>query len=702
MAKLGLGKLRKHFRILYNLGFAVLLFIFISDRKNLVKSPLFLGGDSSKASFRWSLERFESNSGPKASHKWIFNRDNSVLDIDRSRSRILIQNPSEARLNFSGILAISPADKQHSVTENSSETGLVVPTGLETVQNVQSGSLCAGLKEHTGYGSPCEFIKANKQCTSGGFFEYISFFYCTCEKWTIFGYVILALWLVALFYMLGNTAADYFCCSLEKLSKLLKLPPTVAGVTLLPLGNGAPDVFASIAAFMGADAGEVGLNSVLGGAVFITCVVAGLVSLFIAGSRAQIDRRSFIRDVCFFLLTLASLSLILFIGKINLWGALAFISIYILYAFTLAANEFMRKQTRKLKWDSMTPMQSFPGSTIPLGCEDEDDSMYSPLLDLESTTGLADGHGRLETSLPQWMWASNVAIFSNQGLSKTVEETRPLWGWSEDSENYQTRCSLSGFLQCLVEWPLTIPRQLTIPIVENERWSKGIAVASVTLSPILLALLWNIQEVKPLGIGKVVYVVGGILGAIFGTVGYFTTKTEHPPRTFLFPWVVGGFVMSIVWFYIIANELVALLVSFGVIFEINPSILGLTVLAWGNSMGDLMSNVALALNGGDGVQIAMSGCYAGPMFNTLVGLGVPLLLGSWSKQPAAYIVPKDTSLFYTLGFLVTGLLWALVVLPMNDMRPGKLLGIGLLTLYSSFLLLRLSSAFGLLSIPGLY
>lgn len=554
---------------------------------------------------------------------------------------------------------------------------------------------CVGINDHVGYANQCEFLKAHGKCTSGGFFDYITFFYCTCGDLRIFGLAVLFVWLAALFYMLGNTAADYFCCSLEKLSTLLNLPPTVAGVTLLPLGNGAPDVFSSIAAFVGTGAGEVGLNSVLGGAVFVTCIVVGAVSLTVAEKNVQIDKRCFIRDISFFLFTLAVLSVILIVGRVSVWGAFLFVSIYVVYAFTVAANEILRKHSRRLKLDVVTPLLPVAGSLFTHG-RGEGESIYSSLLEEDSETEAPN----LNTSLPQWMWASNFSMYSNHGVrGSNAMDSRPLWGWSDEREEETGVAPVSlSKLFLYMEIPLTIPRRLTIPIVEEDRWSKRYAVASTFFAPLLVVFLWNstreYSTISP-------YIIGVLISILLSSLSYMYTSSDRPPRRFLFPWVLGGFLMSIIWFYIVANELVGLLVSFGVILGINPSILGLTVLAWGNSMGDLMSNVALAMNGGDGAQIAMSGCYAGPMFNTLAGLGVSMLLSAWSAAPSVFVLPGDSSLLYTMGFLISGLLWALLVLLRSDMRPNKLLGTGLITLYLVFLSIRVGNAIGLLHLPGL-
>ncbi|KAJ1393264.1 Sodium/calcium exchanger membrane region [Sesbania bispinosa] len=252
----------------------------------------------------------------------------------------------------------------------------------------------------------------------------------------------------------------------------------------------------------------------------------------------------------------------------------------------------------------------------------------------------------------------------------------------------------------VLEMPLYLPRRLTIPVVCEERWSKLYAVFSVILAPILLSVLWDPHE--GFSTNLIVYGIGFLVGMILGVAALFTTEMSRPPKKCLFPWLAGGFVMSVTWSYIIAQELVGLLVSIGYICGISPSILGLTVLAWGNSLGDLMTNLTMALNGGpEGAQIAISGCYAGPIFNTLVGLGLSLVTCTWSEYPQSIVIPRDPYLWETLVFLVIGLVWALVVLIKRDMKLDGLLGGGLLVVYFISLFLRLIQTQGYLQFNDL-
>ena len=52
-----------------------------------------------------------------------------------------------------------------------------------------------------------------------------------------------------------------------------------------------------------------------------------------------------------------------------------------------------------------------------------------------------------------------------------------------------------------------------------------------------------------------------------------------------------------VWIYLLAEEIVGILRAIGVVANIDAAVLGLTVLAWGNSIGDLITDCALARAG---------------------------------------------------------------------------------------------------------
>ncbi|RDX97769.1 Cation/calcium exchanger 1, partial [Mucuna pruriens] len=514
---------------------------------------------------------------------------------------------------------------------------------------------CSDLHKYSDYDSKCLYVKSHVHCRSKGYINYLQIFYCSFGHSPILGHALLVMWLVVLFYLLGDTASNYFCNNLEGLSDILRLSPTIAGVTLLSLGNGAPDFFASVVSFTRSNDGAVGLNSILGGAFFVSSAVLGIISFLVNGNEIAIDKASFIRDVIFFLFSLFILLVIISIGKISLLGSICYVSIYFLYVCAVSATHFIYGGDRT-EAELASSSDDLAESGIPLlGCVDDEKPNVS-----------------------------NKEVIEDKGDKQE--------GFGNDSFDFTY---LSKFLQVL-ELPLCLPRRLTIPVVSEEGWSKPYAVISVTLAPVLFAALCNTQmENVSSRSSLVAYLTAALVGIVLGNMACVTTKSTSPPRKCLFPWLAGGFSMSVTWTYIIAEELVSLLVALGNVIGVSPSILGLTVLAWGNSLGDLIANGAMAKNGGaDGAQIAVSGCYAGPMFNILMGLGLPLVLSAWSEYPQSYVIPKDPSLYATLLFLMGGVLWALVILAKKNMKLDKSLGAGLLTIYLCFLFIRMAMAIG--------
>lgn len=522
---------------------------------------------------------------------------------------------------------------------------------------------CKDLQSLGDYQAKCHYLASHDPCVSEGYIDYLYIFYCNFGRLPLLGYCLLFLWLLVLFYLLGNTASEYFCYSLENLSSLLKLSPTIAGVTLLSLGNGAPDVFSSLVSFMGTGSGDIGINTVLGGASFVTCVVVGIMSCLVKQKQVRVNKKAFVRDICFFLFVLVILSFILLSGEITIWGAMGFLSMYIFYVVVVYSSD--------MRWSKV---QDF---------ERDANSSYGSDLTIPILNSVEKGEANF------------------------VEET----GLGGDTEVEMQKCCFClqlsepcKMLLFILEIPLYLPRRLTIPAVSEERWSKPFAVASVTLAPVLLSILWNPQdENTSIKSNIVVYGIGVLIGIAIGVIVYATTEKSSPPKKCLFPWLAGGFIMSVVWSYIIAEELVALLVSIGYIFSVSPSILGLTVLAWGNSLGDLITNLTMALNGSpEGAQVAISGCYAGPIFNILFGLGLSLVCSCWYKYPSSVVIPADPYLFETLGFLVASLLWAIVILPCRNMRLDRVLGAGLIVIYIVSLSLRLIQTLGSLQFQGTY
>mmetsp|Transcript_49599 Transcript_49599/g.44410 ORF Transcript_49599/g.44410 Transcript_49599/m.44410 type:complete len:660 (-) Transcript_49599:26-2005(-) len=183
--------------------------------------------------------------------------------------------------------------------------------------------------------------------------------------------------------------------------------------------------------------------------------------------------------------------------------------------------------------------------------------------------------------------------------------------------------------------------------------------------------------------GRIMYIISA---PIMYTL-YYTTPDVRKPRWK--SWWPLGFLMSIIWLGVYSYFMVWWATVVGRILGIPDAIMGLTILAAGTSVPDLITSVLVAKQGrGD---MAVSSSIGSNIFDILVGLPIPWLLYSIYKGGNPVVVNADgleISVLILLGMLVA----IVIIIKLCDWTMTKTLGIIMMVLYVGFVAQDLARA----------
>lgn len=515
----------------------------------------------------------------------------------------------------------------------------------------------------------CSHARQHCGGSSRGLFNYASLHFCHLDERRSVSVTVLVGAVVLQFYAIATAAELHFSAVVGRMAALLRLSPSMGGVTLLALGNGAPDVFASIAA-VGGDNARIGLGAILSAGTFVSALVVGFVAL--TAAPFAVKPSPFIRDVFFYMVAATTLFYIYLTGVIFLWQAVGLVMFYVMF---VAVVFWMDRDAAEGK--SLSAMEMGVGFDGGGG--------------FNSGVRVEEGFDRGNRTVDDMAYRKQLAVARASVKPTNFAEQTPI----AESRKTGWRYGKVAKLTKIWEVPVKLLLKLTIPSIRSTEWSRFYASANIVLCP--LALLYFCSSFIPYHY-PVVFLIPNVHFPLWMVVlaqscsigvAHYLIVSEPPDEEQKLA-VVVAFVMSVCWISFIAGELLGCLAALGVILKLSPALLGLTVLAWGNSIGDLVADVAVAKAGQP--AMAMAGCYAGPMFNMLIGLGLALVMRTAHSYPSGYYLHFHMSIVVAFGFLFLSLLGSLFVVTWSRFQVPRFWGFFLIALYVLFVVVSLMIA----------
>ncbi|XP_029861565.1 sodium/potassium/calcium exchanger 2 isoform X1 [Aquila chrysaetos chrysaetos] len=492
--------------------------------------------------------------------------------------------------------------------------------------------------------------------------------------------------MIYMFIALAIVCDEFFVPSLTVITEKLTISDDVAGATFMAAGGSAPELFTSLIGVFISHS-NVGIGTIVGSAVFNILFVIGMCALF---SREILNLTwwPLFRDVSFYIIDLILLIIFFLDNLIMWWESLTLLIAYFFYVtfmkFNVQVEEWVKKFLNRNKVEKVTAADA-EGKSPNAG--DKDDQTLTTKPRLQRGGSSASLHNSLmRNSIFQLMihtldpLAEELGSYGNLKYYDTMTE----------EGKFKERASILHKIakkKCQVE---DSERQNG---AANHEKSAKVEVAVTPPSdsgPVQNGIAHNVEEEneededQPLSLAwpdtprkQLTYLL--VLPIVFPLWASLPDVRKPSSRKF-FPITFFG---SISWIAFFSYLMVWWAHQVGETIGISEEIMGLTILAAGTSIPDLITSVIVARKGlGD---MAVSSSVGSNIFDITVGLPLPWLLYAVINSFAPVTVSSN-GLFCAIVLLFIMLLFVILSIAFCKWRMNKILGFLMFGLYFVFLI----------------
>ncbi|KAM4710512.1 sodium/potassium/calcium exchanger 2 isoform 1-T1 [Discoglossus pictus] len=528
--------------------------------------------------------------------------------------------------------------------------------------------------------------------------------------------------MIYMFIALAVVCDEFFVPSLTVITEKLVISDDVAGATFMAAGGSAPELFTSLIGVFISHS-NVGIGTIVGSAVFNILFVIGMCALF-SKEVLNLTWWPLFRDVSFYIVGLIMLISFFLDNVIQWWESLLLLTAYLSYVtfmkFNVQVESWVKRKLNRNKVVKVSSAnvegkdhQEQPNILVlePRAPEEyEGVAMDVRHGDVNETAGLketwTDTIATPNKSKPRLQRGGSSASLHNSLMRNSIfqlmihtldplsegkfrEKASILHKMAkkkcqvEDSErlngaaSYVEKIDLPNTSNVEVE--VTPPKESIGP-VQNGNVSHNPEAAEAQQVPNdedeedhPLSLAWPTNSRK-----KAVYLA--VLPIIF-PLWITLPDVRRPSSRKFFPITFFG---SITWIAIFSYLMVWWAHQVGETIGITEEIMGLTILAAGTSIPDLITSVIVARKGlGD---MAVSSSVGSNIFDITVGLPMPWLLFSFGHRFEGIPVSSN-GLFCAIVLLFIMLLFVILSIALCKWKMNKILGCMMFALYLVFLVI---------------